>query len=1441
MWTKTYGNSFYNWGRNLDLTSDGGFIVVGSTALDETGFQNIWLLKINNGGDTLWTKTYCGNENAGGYSVQEVSDEGFIITGYITDSSGNTDICLIKTDNNGNQEWLKRYGGSEYEIALYVSETSDNGFVISGHTYSYGMGESDVYILKTDINGDTLWTKTYGGGAREGFSCVKETSDGGYIFTGQSISFGPGGQDVWLMKTDSQGDVEWERFYGGGSDESAYWVEQLSDGGYILTAFNRSKGVAGSEDFWLVKTDGSGNIEWDKTFGGAGMDHPQCVCPTNDGGYILTGYTDSFGSGGQDIWVVKTDSEGNEIWNKLLGGSSNERGYAIQQTANGEYFIAGLTESFGNGSGDVWLIKLESDLNRELVAYYPFNGNANDESGNGNNGTVNGAILTTDRFGNGNCAYEFDGLDDFLTIQSNDLLNLSGDFTITLWLYPEVNMMTTNSHGVISKIETDAEGKDGYVLGHLHESSDNIVSFFSVYDTDNVSTNLLSIKKWCNITVTHMLDTLSIYVDGILHTKNAGCASPVATVVPLVFGRWYGNHDDYYFNGKIDDTYIYNYALSKMIIDSLYHIGGWDLQTDSGLVAYYPFNGNANDESGKGNYGTVNGATLTTDRFGNENSAFNFDGIDDYIEIQNDGDFDNQEFTITAWVKWEYGSTNKGGIFNNGFNVDHYALCADSSGITIWTNWPTSDQTGTMYLTKILKDQQFHFLAARYNGQKREILIDGDQVHEDDFIEIIDYSILENCFIGVNFPGNDEYFRGVIDDVRLFSKALTNNEIKLIQEDKDIIPPSYPQSLIADSDYNSVMLTWGKNRELDLLGYNIYRSTNNISYNRIDSIYGFPADTFYADAAIVNGTNYWYKITAVDTNRNESEFSNIVSARPGDYTAPVVNIITPGPGFSIPEYMPLTVTWTASDNIAMDSIQIIYSNDANGSQQVVCKVPADSSQFVFDVPAGVTDQAIVSLRAWDTSGNDTLVHSPYFKVTDNTPPEVALLTQLHGSEFAIGSMIQIEWIATDNVEVTSIDLLYSTDLSGWKSIFVGEENDGEYQWLIPNDPSDQCQLKVVAHDAIGIAETISGYPFSIVIEYPYLASAPSIISQRDSIWLHFTQAIDTDKFPDGISINSNVIENPEVQYKFDDNNRSVALYCENTFVSADTLLIVLAADQVTNVFGYGLDGNHSSTFEGAPVDNDTVEVIVRYSADFDANDQINWDDLVILSDAWYSRDYRYELGPVIGDPPHFQIASDSLFNIEDAMTFGRMWNWQASLGKRIITMPQTFVGSDIITEQIGNTIVVHSSPVSGKRVVVQYDSERITVCKKETQLSKPSEMTFNLYAECPDSERVEFVSYSFDQNPVDDPVSFIINSKERYSVDVKIGFEGINANGELVQSSVSIVQFQPVPDKFELYSNYPNPFNSSTVIEYAIPEKSNVSVEIYDLRGYKVRSLVDSP
>ncbi|MFH2049392.1 MAG: FG-GAP-like repeat-containing protein, partial [bacterium] len=248
------------------------------------------------------------------------------------------------------------------------------------------------------------------------------------------------------------------------------------------------------------------------------------------------------------------------------------------------------------------------------------------------------------------------------------------------------------------------------------------------------------------------------------------------------------------------------------------------------------------------------------------------------------------------------------------------------------------------------------------------------------------------------------------------------------------ISPAVPQNLTATPGDQQITLHWNHNIESDLHKYNIYQDTSSPATTLIDSIVGTPPDTFYIDDGLTNGQIYYYRITAVDDAGNESDFSDEVSAIPGDYVSPVITLTAPVEGFSIPEYEPLTVTWTATDNIAMDSIQIIYSNEADGTQQVMGKVPADSSQFIFDIPAGVTKQAMVSLRAWDTSGNDTLVHSPNFKVTDNTPPEVALLTRLQGSEFAIGSMIQIEWIATDNVEVTTIDLLYSTDLSGWKSI-----------------------------------------------------------------------------------------------------------------------------------------------------------------------------------------------------------------------------------------------------------------------------------------------------------------------------------------------------------------------------------------------------------------------
>ncbi|MBU1634531.1 LamG domain-containing protein [bacterium] len=215
------------------------------------------------------------------------------------------------------------------------------------------------------------------------------------------------------------------------------------------------------------------------------------------------------------------------------------------------------------------------ELINGLVAHYPFNGNANDESGKENHGIVSGAILCIDRFSNLDEAYQFDGINDYIKIHSSDILNLVDDFSISLWIYPEENMLFSKSQGIIGKIETDAEGKNGYVLGHQHKLPDNIISFFTRYDSVSVATFPLSINEWYNIVMTYGSNILSIYVNKTLVSKVNNCPPPINTNVQLVIGRWYSNYDDYYFKGKIDDIRIYDRNLDLSEIKYLYNENGW--------------------------------------------------------------------------------------------------------------------------------------------------------------------------------------------------------------------------------------------------------------------------------------------------------------------------------------------------------------------------------------------------------------------------------------------------------------------------------------------------------------------------------------------------------------------------------------------------------------------------------------------------------------------------------------------------------------------------------------------------------------------------------------------------------------------------------------------------------------------------------------------------
>ncbi|MDD4607051.1 MAG: T9SS type A sorting domain-containing protein [Patescibacteria group bacterium] len=402
-WQRCYGGSNSDNGSSIQQTCDGGYIISGNSNSNDGdvsghhGITDCWIVKIDSLGSIEWQRCYGGSNRDYGSSIQQTCDGGYIISGNSNsndgDVSGNhgyTDCWIVKIDSLGSIEWQRCLGGSNIDEAFSVQQTHDKGYIVAGHTFSNdgdvsgNHGAYDLWMVKIDSLGSIEWQRCLGGSNHDYGSSIQQTRDGGYIISGSSnsndgdVSGNHGYTDCWIVKIDSLGLIEWQRCYGGSDIDKASSVQQTYDKGYIVAGYTFSNdgdvnGNHGYTDYWLLKLNSSGSIEWQRCYGGSHSEFMQSIRQTTDNGYIVIGYTGSNDGdvsgnhGHSDYWLLKLNSSGSIEWQRCLGGYGEDFAYSVQQVADNNYIITGYSGSVngdvsGNhGNSDCWIVKLSSE------------------------------------------------------------------------------------------------------------------------------------------------------------------------------------------------------------------------------------------------------------------------------------------------------------------------------------------------------------------------------------------------------------------------------------------------------------------------------------------------------------------------------------------------------------------------------------------------------------------------------------------------------------------------------------------------------------------------------------------------------------------------------------------------------------------------------------------------------------------------------------------------------------------------------------------------------------------------------------------------------------------------------------------------------------------------------------------------------------------------
>jgi hypothetical protein len=355
-WNRAFGGIDSDQGYAVVEVSTGGFACVGDTWSQGAGYNDVWLVCTAADGSPIWSQTFGGSNYETGWAVLEASSGGLVIAGETYSfGTGLSDGWLLHTDATGNLLWNKTHGGQGSDVCKSLVEVSSGGFAIGGTTDNIDTASRDFWLLRTDATGVHQWNQTYGGAQPDEGEAVLEVSGGGFAIAGWTSSVGFGAEDVWLVRSDTNGNLLWSRNYGGKLSDYAFSAIEVSTGGFLLVGGTGSFG-AGNMDVWVLRTNAFGDLIWNQTYGGPDHDIGNAVIELSTGNFCIAATTHSYGGGIGNVWLLGIDSAGTPLWNQTFGGSIYEEASSIIEVSTGGFAIIGSTSSYGAGEEDVWLL-----------------------------------------------------------------------------------------------------------------------------------------------------------------------------------------------------------------------------------------------------------------------------------------------------------------------------------------------------------------------------------------------------------------------------------------------------------------------------------------------------------------------------------------------------------------------------------------------------------------------------------------------------------------------------------------------------------------------------------------------------------------------------------------------------------------------------------------------------------------------------------------------------------------------------------------------------------------------------------------------------------------------------------------------------------------------------------------------------------------------------